>query len=167
MKNSEEVEFFPNISPSDKDFRNKIGAESWEKLKSKTFRDDGFKCITCKFEPYDIEPDKVLSIHLEVENLEDILKSKVRTCCVFCHTIEHADIALEKGYVSLVNSHYTQGDIVNICRNDALANHLQDGSIRLIKKDLPEYLEELKSGRSKEGKVKLIFTDKFFKNMQS
>jgi hypothetical protein len=94
------------------------------------------------------------------------MNSDVRTSCIFCHTIEHADKAVERGHVELVNSHYSQGAIVNICRNDALSNHLFDGSIRKLKKDPLEFLEELKTGRSKEGKVKLIFTEKFFKDMK-
>lgn len=166
MKKTEDFELIPGISPSDKDFKSRIGNENWEKIKSKTFRDDGFKCVSCKFEPYDVEPDEILNIHVESINEEDILNSKTRTTCLFCHTIEHADAAIQKGYVNLVNSHFSQGEIVNICRNEALSNHIQDGSIRLLKKDILEFLEELKSGRSKEGKVKLIFTDKFFKDMK-
>jgi hypothetical protein len=165
MITKEDLKFVPNISPSEKDFRQKIGVDDWEKLKSKTFRDDNHKCITCSFEPFDVDPNEILNIHLEEENPENLIDSKIRTICVFCHMIEHADVAISKGYVELVNSHYTQGEIVNICRNGFLSNHIQDGSIRILKKDLQEYLEELKSGRSKEGKIKLIFTKKFFKEM--
>lgn len=170
MQEEEKFRLIPTISPSDQEFKNKIGDEAWERLRSKAFRDDSnggtFKCVGCGFEPYDVDPVDVLSIHLIKEDEENLMNSEVRTTCIFCHTIEHADKAIERGHVELVNSHYSQGAIVNICRNDALSNHLEDGSIRKLKKDPLEFLEELKNGRSKEGKVKLIFTEKFFKDMK-
>ena len=136
-------------------------------MKSNAFRNDGYKCLGCGFEPYDIEPEKVLDIHLVEENEENPEESKVRTTCMFCHMIEHADAAVSGGYVELVNSHFTQGEIINICRNHSSGYHIERGDIRYIKKTSAEYLEELKSGRSLEGKVKLIFTDKFLSNLKS
>ena len=44
MEEEEKFELAPVISPSDNAFRNKIGTENWEKKKSQTFRDDGYKC---------------------------------------------------------------------------------------------------------------------------
>jgi len=155
-----DYELRPIISPSDKDYRNRIGPELWEKTKSKTFRDDGHKCQGCGFEPYDIAPDKVLDIHL-IEDCENHQDSKFKTLCKLCHIIEHADVAIEEGYVKLVNSHFNQGQLVNVCRNGSLSSHMQYGDIRLLKKPLPEFLEELKDGRSLEGRVKFVFTEKY------
>lgn len=165
MDEVEKFELKPVISPSDKDFRNKVGEEVWLKMKSVSFRNDRYKCQGCGFEPYDIEPDKVLDIHIIEEDLENPENSKVRTTCMFCHIVEHADAAVNGGYVELVNSHFTQGELVNICRNDSLYSHMED--IRYIKKTLPEYLEELKSGRALEGKVKFVFTKKFLQGLKS
>lgn len=164
MEDGEKFELRPTTSPSDKEFRNKIGEEVWLRMKSVAFRNDEYKCQGCGFRPYDVEPDKVIDIHLVEENLEKPEESIVRTTCVLCHLIEHADAAIKSGYVELVNSHYTQGELVNICRNNAISSHLSD--IRYIKKTLPEYLEELNSGRALEGKVKLVFTQKFLQGLK-
>lgn len=163
MKKIEEEEFVlrPTMSPSDKEFRARIGEESWMKLKSSAFRSDSFKCVGCGFQAFDTEPDKVLDIHLIKENLDSPEESEIRTTCVFCHLVEHADAAIAGGYVELVNSHFSQSELVNICRNESLAYHIEIGDVRSIKKTFAEYLEELRDGRAFEGKVKLIFTDKF------
>ena len=152
----EEFVFRPLISPSDKAFKDKVGVEVWERMKSKAFRDDGHKCCGCGFEPYDVDPNDVLDIHVVEENEESSEDSIIRTTCKLCHIIEHGDVAMEGGYVALVNSYFTQGEIVNICRNRELAHHIEKGEIRYIKKPFQEFLEELKSGRAKEGKVKFV-----------
>ncbi len=167
MQEEYKFELKPTISPSDKEFKAKVGEEVWLRMKSVAFRNDGYKCQGCGFEPYDIEPEKVLDIHVVEENKENIEESEVRTTCMFCHIIEHADAAVSGGYVELVNSHFTQGEIVNICRNSSLSHHIECGDIRHLKKALPDYLEELNSGRALEGKVKLIFTQKFLQNLNS
>jgi len=100
------------------------------------------------------------------ENLEKPEESEVRTTCMFCHIIEHADVAISNKMVELVNSHFKQGELVNICRNGAVSFHIENKDIRRIKKPLTEYLEDLKSGRALEGKVKLIFTENFLKNIK-
>jgi hypothetical protein len=167
QQEEEKFELKPTVSESDKEFRAKVGEETWNRMKSTAFRNDGYKCQGCGFEPYDVEPDKVLDIHLVKENEESPEDSEVRTTCLFCHMIEHADAAVSGGYVELVNSHFGQGELVNICRNGALSYHIECNDIRRLKKTLPEYLEELKSGRALEGKVKLIFTEKFLQGLKS
>jgi len=163
MEVDDKFELRPTISASDKDFRNKVGPELWEKIKSRTFRDDGHKCQGCGFEPYDVIPDKVLDVHLVEENFENPEDSKFRTSCKLCHIIEHADAAIQNEYVTLVNSQFSQGELVNICRNGALSSHIECGDIRVLRKTLPDFLEELKDGRALEGKVKFIFTEKYLK----
>lgn len=168
MSQSEDkFELKPVISPSDKEFRNKIGSEVWEKIKSKTFRDDAFKCQGCGFEPYDVAPGAVLDVHLVQEDLANPENSKFRTTCMFCHIIEHADAAISNEYVLLVNSKYSQGELVNICRNGALSSNVEDGSVRYLKKTLSEFLEELKDGRALEGKVKFVFSEKYLKKLST
>lgn len=167
MEEEEEFKLRPAISAPDKEFRNRVGEEVWLRMKSVAFRNDGYKCQGCGFEPYDIEPEKVLDIHLVEEDVNNPEDSKVRTTCMFCHIIEHADAAISGGYIELVNSHFSQGELVNICRNDALSSHIEYGDVRYIKKTLPEFLEELKSGRALEGKVKFVFTEKFLQGLKS
>jgi hypothetical protein len=165
MEEEEKFILRPIISPSEKAFRSKIGAEAWEKLKNKTFRDGGYKCAGCTFTPYDVDPDEVLSIHLIEENEEIPEEPKVNITCEICHIIQHADVAMEKGYVELVNSLFTQGELVNICRNGDLIHHIEKGEVRYIKKTLPDFLEELNSGRAKEGKVKFVLTESYLKSI--
>jgi hypothetical protein len=167
MEQEDKFELRPTTSSSDKEFRNKIGEEVWLRMKSSAFRNDGYKCQGCGFEPYDIEPETVLDIHLVKESLENPEESKIRTTCMFCHIIEHADVAVSRGYVELVNSRFSQGELVNIYRNNALSSHVEIGDVRYIKKALPDYLEELKSGKALEGKVKVVFTNKFLQGLKS
>lgn len=165
-KEEEKFELRPAISPSDKAFRNKVGEEAWERMKSKAFRTDQYKCQGCGFIPYDVEPGEVLDIHVVSENLDNPEESEVRTTCMFCHIIEHADAAMKNGYVALVNSYHTQGELINICRNGALSTHVEDGDIRYLNKKSPsEFLEELKNGKALEGRVKFVFTPKFLQKM--
>jgi len=119
----------------------------------------------CGFEPYDVEPDKVLSIHLIEEDLENPENSKVVTTCQLCHLIQHADASMSHGYVEIVNSFFSQGEIVMICRNNAVSHHIEKGDIRYLKKTPPEFLEELKSGSAKEGRVKFIFTESYLNSI--
>lgn len=165
MSNLNEFVFRPNISPSEKIFRDKIGMGVWEKMKSKSFRDSGHKCCGCGFEPYEVDPNDVLSMHLVEEDEEDPENSHVVTICQICHITQHADVAMDRGYVKLVNSYFTQGEMVNICRNRELSYHLKNGEIRFIKKTLPEFLEELESGRAKEGKVKFVLTESYLNSI--
>lgn len=163
MEIEDKFKLRPTISASDKDFRSKIGLELWEKIKSRTFRDDRYKCQGCEFEPYDVAPDKVLDVHLVEENVENLEDSKFRTFCKLCHVIEHADAAIQNEYVLLVNSQFSQGELVNICRNGSASSYIECGDIRKLRKPLADFLDELKDGRALEGKVKFIFTEKYLK----
>lgn len=164
-KKEDKFEIRPVISPSDKEFKNKIGAEAWDKIKSKTFRDNNFRCQGCGFEPYDVSPEDVLDIHLVKEDANNPGDSEFRTTCILCHAIEHADAAMSQGYVALTNSRFSQGELVNICRNGALSSHIENGDIRYLRKTNAEFLEELKNGSSLEGKVKFVFTEKYLKKL--
>lgn len=165
MIEEEEFKLWPIISPSDKEFKIKIGEEAWERIKNLSFRDSGFKCCGCGFEPYDVDPNEVLGIHLIEEDLENSENSKVITTCSLCHLIQHADAAINHGYVKLVNSFFSQGELVMVCRSGKSSYHIEKGDIRYLKKTLPEYLEELKSGSAKEGKIKLIFTETYLNSI--
>lgn len=161
IANEKSYRLRPVNSPSDKDFKLKVGDEQWERIKSKTLRDEQFKCQGCGFEPYDTHPDSVLDVHVVSEKEENILESEFRTLCKLCHIIEHADAAIEHGFVTLVNSKFSQGELVNISRNNVLSEHIRLGDIRPLRKKMSDFLEELKDGRALEGEVKFIFTEKY------
>lgn len=167
MRQEEEEKFvlWPTISPSDKEIKAKVGPEKWEKMKSEAFRRDNYCCQGCTFEPYEVNPEDVLSIHVVKENTENPEASEIRTTCKLCHYIEHIDVAIDKGYVQLVNSHFSQGQLINICRNNSLNDHIENGDIRFIKKTPQEFLEEINNGLSKEGKVKVVFTEEFLQKL--
>jgi len=166
MSNKEEkFKLWPTISPSDKQVKSVVGEATWESMKSNAFRRDNYTCQGCTFEPYEVPPEEVLDIHVVSVDESNPENSEVRTTCMLCHFIEHIDAALAKGYVDLVNSHFSQGQIINICRNNSLSDHIENGDIRYIKKSPQEYLEEIKSGIAKEGRVKVVFTEKFMREM--
>jgi len=165
MEEEKKFELWPTIAPSDKEFKIKIGEEAWERMKSVSLRDSGYKCCGCGFEPYEIDPNEVLNIHLIEEDLENPENSKVVTTCVICHMIQHADVAIKHGYVELVNSFFKQGEIVMICRSKSVSHHIENGDIRYLRKTHLEFLEELKSGVAKEGKVKFVLTEKYLNSI--
>lgn len=165
MSKEDKFELWPTISPSDKNVRSLVGEHVWESMKSNAFRRDNYTCQGCTFEPFEVEPDQVLDIHVESVDEVNPENSSVRTTCKLCHFIEHIDASIAKGYVELVNSHFSQGQLVNICRNNSLSDHIENGDIRYIKKSPQEYIEEIKSGVAKEGCVKVVFTEKFLREM--
>lgn len=160
-----EKDLKPIVSLSDKILKEKISIEDWDKIKNKTFRDSNFKCQGCGFEPFDIDVDEVLDAHLISINEENLLESNFKTLCKLCHIIEHADAAIKNDYVEMVNSHFKQSEIVNICRSGELRHYIDSGDIRILKKTKEEFLDELYNGKNLEGKVKFIFTEKYLEKI--
>lgn len=163
------------ISPSEKAVAEKIGLENWNNLKKHIFQYSVSKCAGCGVNPLAEGNENIkLNLHIfpfsddfDLEN--DFLNLKGVFLCEACHSIKHADFAVENGWFQLVNSYFSQKQLVELCRfgNQAVNAHILGGhkvekKIFLLKKLAKDYLEEIINGENKfNPKTKVIFTKKF------
>lgn len=151
-------ELKPRISPSEKDFFLKLGP-NWKEIKSKiqaeTFERDENQCRGCQYRTK-------LYLHLAEENEQELEKSTFVSLCKACHTTQHIDNAVKEGWVSVVNSSFTQKSLIEICRVNDVSQHLKNGNIRILKMTPEEYEVQLKENTLPlHSRVKIIFTSKF------
>lgn len=159
----EEFDLKLRISPSDTEFKKKIGDEKYIALRNKTFSQCQSVCMGCGFRP--IDDNKILSvlsmhvIDFEEENPEE---AKCTVLCKACHATQHIDIAIEKGWVELVNSTYSQKSLIEACRLSQVVKSIQEDKTRKLSTPPKEYLEKLKAGTLlQSSKLKVIFTEAF------
>lgn len=166
------MDFSIEISPSERAIKKEIGEEKWLKLKYITSGRSQKKCLLCEYVP---KPNQKLSMHIhpfdqDIFDLNsDFDKLETSLLCDACHTIKHFDHAAKSSMVRLVNSDFTQKDLVLICRAGnkvlnayAIGGHGIERKIFPLKKSPVDYLSEINDSRKNiNPKIKLIFTDKF------
>jgi len=150
------------ISPSEKEFKELVGVEEFNKIRDEVLKRDKITCKGCGYHPLDeTNALKSLSLHVEFINLENPKESPCSILCLACHSTQHIDVAIEKGWVQLVNSSYSQKRLIETCRINAL-NNLNNDNTRFLKMTPLEYLENLKNDTlSTNSRVKVLFTTKF------
>ena len=159
----EDFELKLKISPSDTKFKKLIGKESYEKIRLETFKKDRFSCRGCGFHPLD-ESRALIALTLHVieikeEKPED---SECAILCLACHSTQHIDVAIEKGWVQLVNSINSQKTLTEMCRVNAIHNNIKEDTTKLLKTPSLEFLKKMKDGTLPSNtKAKVIFTNKF------
>lgn len=161
-----EFELKPKISTSEKDFFSKFGTKSTE-VKNEIFKNilEQYNC-TCQGCGYKVNNEefaqKILQPHLVDENEEKPIESVFIPLCKACHTTQHIDIAILNGWVNIVNSHFSQKSLIEMCRISSVAQYLREEEIRILKMDSREYLDKLKTETLPlHSRVKVIFTNKF------
>ena len=159
-------ELKPRISPSEKDFFLKLGP-NWIQEKNDIFKSvlerTECTCEGCGYRVHNEEfASKVLQLHLVEENLEDLRNSSFVSLCKACHTTQHIDKAIEQGWVNVVNSHFSQRSLIEMCRISTIGQHLRTDEIRVLKMTPEEYLDSVKQETLPlHSRVKVIFTNKF------
>jgi hypothetical protein len=159
----EDFELKIRISPSEKEFRKLLGDEAYVKVKNDTYKNCRYICQGCGFHPLD-EARAFTSLHLHVIeiNEEKPEESKCNILCMACHSTQHIDVAIEREWVLLVNSTFSQKSLIENCRINAIHNGVQEDNTRFLKTPPKEFLEKLKAGEvPANNKVKVIFTNKF------
>lgn len=150
-------ELRPHISPSEKDFRAKYGEEVWVSMvKNANLLN---QCNSCGFLPAD--PKKRLQIHIFDINDGEPINTKCTILCNACHTIFHIDRAIELGWVRLVNSKFSQEQLIQMSRTNQLVPNIENRSIVEIQKTPEEFLEQIKSGDILDSKIKILFKSSF------
>lgn len=151
------------ISPSDNEFKKAVGLEVYNKILVDTFKRDNYTCQGCNYHPLDeTRAKRALSCHLVELNAEKVEESECITLCLACHSTQHIDIAIEKEWIQLVNSTFSQKRLVEMCRVNGLINSIKDDNTRFLKTPAKELLEKIKENSiTKNSKLKVIFTNKF------
>ncbi len=152
----------PSISPSEKDFKNSLpgGKEQFQKIVDKVYETNSDTCPGCG---YSTGSSKSLQMHLQSWDGENHDTAEFILLCEGCHSIKHFDQAIEKGWVVLVNSVYSQSELIRRNRSVAtIKKDLDEHKIIILKKTAKEYFDEiLKSELSRNEKTKILFGNKF------
>ena len=159
----EEFELNLRIAPSDNQFKKIIGQEEYDKLSRSVFKRDNFTCKGCGFHPLDeSKASSALMMHVIEINEEVPLESPCNILCMACHTTQHIDIAIEKGWVNLINSTFSQKSLIEMCRINVFHSRANDDNTRTLKTTPLDFLDKLKAGKlPANSKAKVIFTNKF------
>ncbi len=118
-------------------------------------------CQCCDFIP---KPTQKLKMH--VVSLNDIapMDSICVLLCDACYYIKHFELAIELDYPVLVNSEYSQIDLVKIQRNSTIAinNEIDKKRISILKQKPIDYLNTIKKDNLLFSPyIKFVFGDKF------
>lgn len=159
----EEFDLKIRISPSDKEFKKLVGDEAYNRIKTETFKACRFICQGCG--SHSLDETKIytyLHLHVIEINEEKPEESKCNILCMACHSTQHIDVAVEKGWVEFVNSTFSQKSLIEMCRINAIYNTVQEDNTRHLKATPSEILEKIKNGTwPASSKVKVIFTSQF------
>lgn len=161
------------ISPSEKRIQEEIGKENWTNLRKLTLENpNGYVCSGCGFIPSNGQTLRVHVMPFNDQNFDLMERySELQTIllCDACHTLKHFDMAVAAGTVRLVNSDFTQKDLIAVCRHGNRAvNAYVKGNRKIEKRIFPlkkkpeDYLREiLDDQKNYNPKIKVIFTDRF------
>lgn len=150
----------PSISFSEKDFTATISKEKWEEIKESVYQNNSGQCYGCGYCPVD---KKMLQIHLHWWDEKNYDSAEFMLLCEACHAIKHIDVTIANGWAVLVNSVYTQEEIIRRNRSSgAIRKDIDEHKIVLLKKTLKEYYEEIElSELHRNEKTKILFGNKF------
>jgi hypothetical protein len=151
------------ITPSIKEFRDKIGLDNYNKLKEEGLKNSNFSCQGCKISPPSQDSArKTLFLNVIEENQEDCMQSKCVTLCKACTATQHVDSAIKNEWVTLVNSTFSQVQLIEMQRINQLQNNIRPENFRILKINPLEFLKKLENQEvNRINKTKIIFTSKF------
>lgn len=151
------------ISPSDTEFRKILGIETFDRLKRDIMARDKSTCRGCGFRPLDSDrASAALSLHVIELNTEKPEESSCIILCKACHSTQHVDVAIEKGWVQLVNSIFSQKSLIEMGRVNGIYTHTKEEDTRFLKGNSKEILERNKYHLGlKTCKLKVVFTQAF------
>lgn len=150
----------PSTSFSEKDFIALIPKEKWQEIKDAIYVNNSGQCYGCGYCPVD---KKMLQTHLNWWDEKNYNTAEFMLLCEACHSIKHFDIAILNGWVVLVNSTYTQEEIILRNRSSgSIRKDIDEHKIVLLKKTAKEYFEEIQESElNRNEKTKILFGNKF------
>ena len=150
----------PSIGLSEKEFRDKIGQVKFDELYTNLLSVSK-TCFGCRYEPTD---KLILKPHLESWNGIDYKTAKMVLLCCACHSIKHIDVAVSNDWVRLCNSKYSQEELIQHCRKDALRADLANERVFILNRlpqTLVDDLRNIDVDPKKNEKIKIVFGKKF------
>lgn len=152
----------PSNSFSEKDYRDSLpgGKEEYQKILNKLYETSSESCPGCGYSTGNV---KSLQPHLNWWDEKDHNTAEFMLLCEGCHGIKHFDQATERGWCVLVNSIYSQSELIRRNRSSAtIKKDLDEHKIVILKKTPKEYLDEiLESSQNRNEKTKILFGSKF------
>lgn len=159
MENKEFELYVRNFLP-ESIFVQQYGKEAFDAVKSKTTNYGN--CSTCKHEPRNSDPNKVLTFHIYQINETNPSESKGIYLCKACHSTQHILAALQNNWVKFVNSSFSQSTLVAYSRYGNTKELYDKGQIFDLKKTPEEFLKEIQAGKFKmSSTLKVLFTNNF------
>jgi hypothetical protein len=149
------------ISPTDIDFKEAIGKEKWLEKRNELIIKFEYQCQGCGI--YMPKNNKHLRLHVINGSIDDLENVEYTILCPACHLVQHIDLAEEKGLIKLVNSIYSQAELIRLGRSKVVANEIsKEKRIIMLEKTPKEYIEELKqSVLNRKNKIKIILSKNF------
>tara|TARA_B100000963_G_scaffold361392_1_gene396507 strand:- start:3421 stop:3927 length:507 start_codon:yes stop_codon:yes gene_type:complete len=153
-----------NVSTPDKLYRSFVGEKKWEDMLLSSIEECNGVCQGCGYNP----PNKnFLELHIISGDLKEIDTYNYTILCKTCHTLQHIDVASEKGWIKLCNSIFEQKRLISICRsgNGRLKEKINTGEIMLLNTEATSYSKLLSEDVfNKRKKMKAVFGKNFPKN---
>jgi len=162
---TKEKEYFDlslKISPKESEFVAMIGQEQWAAFRNKKIVEFDYTCQGCGYRPLNVDmAEKIMSPHI-IEVGENPLDSETTLLCKGCHATQHIDVTIEKDWVEVVNTSYSQKSLIEMSRISSTSTAVALGDIRKLKMSPQDYLKRLAEGSLLSvSKVKVIFKGNF------
>lgn len=155
-------ELKPRISISEKEFRGKIGDQTFFEITKEIFDRDKYKCKGCDVSFF-LKEDaaRKLQLHVAEINENEIRHSDFVSLCKICHLIQHFDILTKTGKIDcLANSTFSQAYLISLQRTNSLQSQINEDNFRKLKMTPEEYLKNLQEGAlPKNSRIKIIMKD--------
>lgn len=152
----------PSLSFSETDFRDSLpnGKEQYNEIVNNFYEKCSDICTGCGYSNGD---KSFLQAHLHWWDEKNHDTAEFVFLCEACHAIKHFDKAVKNGWVVLVNSVYSQSElIVRNRRSKIILDDIKSNKIVVLKKTAEEYLSEiLESDLNRNEKTKILFGNKF------
>lgn len=162
---TKEKEYFDlslRISPKESEFVSMIGQSEWAAFKNAKIGEFDYTCQGCGYRPLNTDmAERIMSPHV-IEVSENPLESETTLLCKGCHATQHIDVTIEKDWVEVVNTAYSQKSLIEMSRISSTSTAIALGDIRKLKMSPQDYLKRLIEGSLLSvSKVKVIFKGNF------
>lgn len=138
-----------------------VGRDVVNEMYKRARKESDGKCECCD---YELKENQKFKMHIAKINEQEPESSRVFLICDACYYLKHFGLAVEKNYVRLVNSEYSQIDLIKIQRqsNKRTEYEIQKKRISLLKQPASEYYEQIKEDpKMINFYIKIVFRNNF------
>jgi hypothetical protein len=159
-----EFKLYLSNNISEQLFFKKYGKDVYNQIKQRAFIESRGCCAACRHEPPEDKKATALSLHIPNNKINKINPELTEgvILCKACHATQHIEASIINNWVVLVNSMYSQKNIIRLTRANQVHGALTQRTIIKLKKTPQQFLEELRGGSAKfSTTLKVIFTNSF------